>query len=93
MSQTRGTLLVSNLTGYVVCALIPVQCIHGWCGPLVNVLIVLCEAVCCGAGGVGVSRVTRVHVCMCAVIDYMQAAQFEDQRQTAEVEYMVRVCV
>ena len=40
------------------------QWMHGWRGPLVDVLIVLCGAVCCGAGGVGVSRVC-VWLCVC----------------------------
>ena len=64
---------------------------HGWRGPLVDVLVVLCEAVCCGAGDVGVSRV-RVCVWLCAGIDYKQRSLEINGKQLRLSIWYVLVC-
>ena len=64
---------------------------HSWRGPLVDVLVVLCEAVCCGAGGVGVSRV-RACVWLCAGIDYKQRSLEINGKQLRLSIWYVLVC-
>ena len=64
---------------------------HGWRGPLVNVLVVLCEAVCCGAGGVGVSRV-RVAVCVQGLTIYKQRSLEINGKQLRLSIWYVLVC-
>ena len=64
---------------------------HSWRGPLVDVLVVLCEAVCCGAGDVRVSRVT-VCVWLCAGIDYKQLSLEINGKQLRLSIWYVLVC-